>query len=104
MLPDPSLIAIRCSLGIDMVIKLTLFQFPKIIQRFAAVFWMIDSFGDFRALLLINHCLRGRCKRAQGTWLVHGGGGAAQNRSTEVTVSGEDDAKGNRKTLVRLGK
>lgn len=87
-----------------MVIKLTLFQFPKIIQRFAAVFWMIDSFGDFRALLLINHCLRGRCKRAMGTWLVHGGGGAAQNRSAEVTMSGEEDAKGNRITLVRLGK
>lgn len=65
---------------------------------------MIDSFGDFRAHPLINHCLRGRCKGAEGTWLVHGGGGAAPNRSTEVTVLWEDDAKGKRKTLGNLRK
>lgn len=53
-------------MGIHKVIKLTLFQFPKIILVFAAVFQKIDSFGDFKAPLLINHCLRGRCKRAEG--------------------------------------
>lgn len=66
-------------MGIHKVIKLTLLQFPKIIPAvFAAVFQMIDSFRDFKAPLLINHCLRGRCKRAEGTWSVHGGGGAVQ--------------------------
>lgn len=68
-------------MGIHKVIKLTLFQFPKIIPVFAAVFHMIDSFGDFKAPLLINHCLRGRRKRAKGTWWVRGGGGAIPNKS-----------------------
>lgn len=89
-------------MGIHKVIKLTLFQFPKIILVFAAVFQMIDSFGDFKAPLLINHCLRGRCKRAEGTWWVRGGGGAVLNKSTEVTVLWEDAAEGRRKTLRNL--
>lgn len=90
-------------MGIYKVIKLTLFQFPKIILVFAAVFEMIDSFGDSKAPLLINHCLRGRCKRAEGTWWVHGGGGGAVlNESIEVRVLWEDAVKGRRKTLRNL--
>lgn len=66
---------------------------------FAAVFQMIDSFGDFKAPLLINHCLRGRCKRAEGTCWVRGGGGAELSESVEVTLLWEDAAKGKRKTV-----
>lgn len=54
--PTPSLIAVSSSMGIHKVIRLTLFYFPKIIPVFAAVFLMIDSFGDSKAPLLINHC------------------------------------------------
>lgn len=86
-------------MGIHKVIKLTLFQFPKIIPLFSAVFQMINSFGDFKASLLINHCLRGRCKRAKGTWWVHARGGAELNQSLAVTALQEDAAKGRRKTL-----
>lgn len=90
-------------MGMHKVIKLTLFQFPKIIPVFAAVFQMIDSFGDFKAPLLINHCLGGGgCKRAEGTWWVCGGGGAVLNKSIEVTVLWEDAAKGRRKTRRNL--
>lgn len=50
-----------------------LFNFLKIIPVFAAVFKMIDGFWDFKAPLLINHCLRGRRKRAEGTrWEENG--------------------------------
>lgn len=34
--------------------------------------------------------------------VVHGGGGAALNKSIEVKVLWEDDAKGKRKTLRNL--
>lgn len=89
-------------MGIHKVIKLTLLQFPKIIPVFAAVFQMIDSFRDFKASLLINHCLGGRCKRAEGTRWVHGGGGAVLNKSIQARVLAEDTAKGRRKTLRNL--
>ena len=95
-----SLIAVRCSMGINKAIKLTLFQFPKIILVFAALFHMIDSFREFKAPLLINHCLRGRCKGAEGTWWVHAGGGDELNKSSEVTVLQEDAAKG--KDILKL--
>lgn len=80
---------------------MTVFHFPKIIPVFAAVFRMIDSFRDFYGPLLINHCLRGRCKGAEGTWWAHGGGGAALNKSTEMTE--QDVAKGKRKTWKLKG-
>jgi len=78
--------AVRCSMSLHEVIKLTLFQFPKIIPVFAAVFQMIDSFGDFKAPLLINHCLKGRRKRAEGTWWVCEAGGAVLNKNAEEIV------------------
>jgi len=81
---------------------LTLFQFPEIIPVFAAVFQMIDGLRDFKAPLLINHCLRGRCKRAGGTHWVHKGGCAVLNKSIKVTVLWEEAAKGSRKTLRNL--
>lgn len=89
-------------MGIHKVIKLTLLQFPKIIPVFAAVLQMIDSFRDFKAPLLINHCLGERCKRAEGTWWVHGRGGVVLNKSIQATGLWEDTAEGRRKTLRNL--
>lgn len=68
-------------MGVHVTIELTLLQFPKIILMFAAVFFffsMIDSFGDLKALLPINH----RQVEGGGDAREHGGshteGGAAQ--------------------------
>lgn len=50
-----------------------LFQFPKIIPVFAAVFCMTDSFRDFKAPVLINHCRRGEKSGTEGELREHGG-------------------------------
>lgn len=79
-----------------MTIELTLLQFPKIILMFAAVFFfsMIDSFGDLKALLPINHRL------VEGVEMPGNTAGHIQREGLHRGKSyGKDGAKGRRKTL-----